>query len=65
VACVLVHAFCNALGFPDLSWLSSASQNPPRRLIIAAAYITGIGLFTAGFYPLTSPHLFGSFFFKK
>lgn len=46
LAVILVHAFCNLLGLPDVSWLSS-SDNPlvRHRWMLLVSYVIGLGGF--------------------
>jgi len=62
VAAFLCHAFCNVLGFPDLSWLRHEDQR--HRFVVGFFYILGVVLFSNLLFPLTSPHLYNSWFFQ-
>lgn len=45
VAVAVCHAFCNAQGLPDLSFLRSSSPLYKRRTILLLAHVAGIALF--------------------
>jgi hypothetical protein len=51
-----VHAFCNLMGFPDISAIASH----PRPGLIRAAFLLGIFLFCVLLRPLTDPGLFAN-----
>ena len=42
-SCVIVHGFCNFMGFPDLVQLMH--QEPKKRLVLSAFFCLGLGLF--------------------
>jgi len=48
---VVAHAFCNAMGFPDVSGL----HLHPRRYVIEVAYVVGIVGFAFLVWPATDP----------
>ena len=50
---VASHAFCNAVGFPDVQ----AAVAHERKAVVLAAYACGIALFTAGLWRVTDPDL--------
>ncbi|KAI8069252.1 CAAX protease self-immunity-domain-containing protein [Gongronella butleri] len=47
--CVLSHAFCNAMGFPDVS--SVAERPPLQRKLIWSTFVLGMLLFACLLYP--------------
>jgi len=53
---VTAHVFCNWMGLPDFA---GAARHPRRRLV-GAAYVAGVGLFAALLFPLTEPRLFSA-----
>ncbi|XXQ37745.1 Farnesylated proteins-converting enzyme 2 [Plasmodiophora brassicae] len=61
ISCFLCHAFCNLMGFPDLSWVSDEKHRRHRALLIVS-YVSGIIIFSVSLAPLTAPHLYGSMF---
>ena len=62
VAAFAAHAFCNTMGFPDLSWTRADSEHASRKHWIALAYLVGIVAFGALLYPLTEPRMYESWF---
>ena len=58
IAPVIVHAFCNFLGFPDFSELLRCQGS--KRVIFCAMYIVGVILFFNFLYPLTEPTLYAN-----
>lgn len=62
IACILVHAFANTMGFPDLSWIGQDPPHPQKKLI-SSLFIGGIVAYILLFMPLTRPDLYGSFFY--
>lgn len=50
------HAFCNIMGFPDLS----AAQAHPRARLISRLYLVGILAFAALVGPLSHPSLYSN-----
>ncbi len=53
---VVIHGFCNFMGFPDFSEL--LTQPPKRRTLLLGAYMLGAGLFSLLLFPLTEPHIY-------
>lgn len=45
LACILQHAFCNYMGFPDLSWTSGK-----HAVTYGVVLLLGVGLFAASLY---------------
>eukprot|EP00455_Lapot_gusevi_P043880 TRINITY_DN540_c0_g1_i1.p1 TRINITY_DN540_c0_g1~~TRINITY_DN540_c0_g1_i1.p1 ORF type:complete len:311 (-),score=43.16 TRINITY_DN540_c0_g1_i1:66-947(-) len=63
IAPMLVHSFCNIMEFPDLSWLFNREH--PHRKEIGIAFVVGIILFAFLLFPMTTPSLYGSWFYKS
>ncbi|OQR97739.1 peptidase family U48 [Achlya hypogyna] len=57
VAIIVVHAFCNVMGFPDLSFVSPDSDLYTYRHSILGVYLVGIVCFSVLLYPVTAPTL--------
>lgn len=55
-SCVIVHGFCNFMGFPDLVEL--IHQEPKRRLVLSGLFFAGLGLFYFALFPATDPNLY-------
>merc|ERR1712012_277410 len=55
-SCVIVHGFCNFMGFPDL--LELYQQEAPKRWILSAFFLLGLGLFYFGLLPATDNDLY-------
>ncbi|XP_006816304.1 CAAX prenyl protease 2-like, partial [Saccoglossus kowalevskii] len=53
---VICHSFCNVMGFPAFSMITSYSQ--PKSVIICLAFILGLICFMFLLFPLTEPSLF-------
>jgi len=62
IACVLVHAFANVMGFPDLSWINQEPPHPQRSILVAL-FVGGLVAEVILFLPLTNPDMYGSFFY--
>lgn len=60
LAVVLVHAFCNMMGVPDLSFLSPRSQLHDFKKVILASFLVGMLSFYLAIMPLTQPDLYSS-----
>jgi len=58
-ACVLVHAFCNYMGFPDFGEVLS-HQSLTKRLTLAGAYVGGLVAFCFLLNPMTEPSLYSN-----
>ena len=56
--CVIVHGFCNFMGFPDLVEL--IHQEPKRRLVLSGLFFAGLGLFYFALFPATEPSLYSN-----
>ena len=56
---VLVHAFCNVMGLPPLSFMHKGHPQHRHRLVLGVVYLFGIGAFVLGLYPLTDAALLG------
>ena len=56
--CVLVHGFCNFMGFPDLVEL--VHQESKKRLILSTLFCVGVGLFYLALFPATNPNLYSN-----
>jgi len=56
-ACVVVHAFCNYMGFPDFGEVLS-HPSPLKRLALAGAYVGGLTAFCFLLKPMTEPSLY-------
>ncbi|XP_037089150.1 CAAX prenyl protease 2-like [Pollicipes pollicipes] len=54
----IAHAFCNHMGFPDLSGL--ASEPEPRRAALVLAYVAGLALWYLVLGALTTPSLYAN-----
>lgn len=63
ISCILVHAFANIMGFPDLTWIN---QNPPhpQKTTITGLFVGGLILYILFFMPLTRPELYDSYFYS-
>ena len=49
VACMLCHAFCNLMEFPDLGWIGDTRHTAhKRRLSVAVVFVAGMLLFGFG-----------------
>jgi len=57
-SCVIVHGFCNFMGFPDLVEL--IHQEPKKRLVLSALFCGGLGLFYLALFPVTEPLLYSN-----
>lgn len=56
-SCVVVHGFCNFMGFPDFGEL--AQQEPKsKRWILSALFLLGLGIFYFGLLPATDNDLY-------
>lgn len=55
-ASVIVHGFCNFMGFPDLIELSN--QEPRKRLFLIFVFVTGLTIFFLLLWPMTEPNLY-------
>ena len=53
---VVVHGFCNFMGFPDFGELFN--QPPRQRLFLSAMFVVGLISFYFLLYPLTEPSLY-------
>jgi len=53
---IVCHAFCNMMGFPDLSWL----EDRKRRVSVGGAYLAGIVVFSFLVVWGTDPALYGN-----
>ena len=53
---ILVHSFCNHMGFPDFG----AVPGHPNARALAAAYLAGIVGFATLLRPLTAPSLYAN-----
>jgi len=62
IACILVHAFANVMGFPDLSWTNQEPPHPQRHILLLL-FVGGVVAYVIMFLPLTNPDLYGSFFY--
>jgi len=60
VAPFLAHSFCNMMGFPDFSLISS---HPYKKLMIALT-IAGVIAFFLLLFPLTNPKTYNSVYFQ-
>ncbi|GAB6031592.1 hypothetical protein CHUAL_009356 [Chamberlinius hualienensis] len=56
IAPLVVHSFCNHMGFPSIDEIPQYSQ--PKRTIVSIAYVTGLLLWCRLLFPLTSPSLY-------
>lgn len=57
-SCVLVHGFCNFMGFPDL--IELMHQEPKKRLVLSILFCTGLGLFYIALFPATDPSFYSN-----
>merc|ERR1711953_719262 len=57
-SCVIVHGFCNFMGFPDLVEL--IHQEPKKRLVLSALFCGGLGIFYLALFPATEPLLYSN-----
>ena len=55
-SCVVVHAFCNFMGFPDIVELLNLP--PTKRGLLSAVYIVGLVSFLGLLPTFTSSHLY-------
>ncbi len=62
MAPVVVHGFCNFMGFPDFA--EAANQPPRLRLVFAALYLAGVAAFFALLYPLTEPKMYHNIIYR-
>ena len=60
---VVVHGFCNFMGFPDVGEL--VAQEPPRkRAALAAVFVVGLVLFFVLLFPMTEPSIYKNELYK-
>lgn len=62
-ACVVVHAFCNFMGFPDFGEVLHQPQTS-RRLAYSAVYVMGLVAFCFLLTPLTDPTIYANQVFR-
>ena len=55
-SCVIVHGFCNFMGFPDLIELHQ--QEPKKRFILSGLFCVGLGIFYLALMPVTDNMLY-------
>lgn len=55
-SCVIVHGFCNFMGFPDLVELYQ--QEPKKRMILTGLFCLGLGIFYLALMPATDNNLY-------
>ena len=55
---VVVHCFCNSMGFPDFAEV--VHKPPKERTLLLALYVCGLGLFGAMLFTLTEPKMYGN-----
>lgn len=58
MACFLPHAFCNTMGFPNLSFVHASHPLYPKRWAIGFMYVVGIFLFFYFVDDVTEPSLY-------
>jgi len=58
-ACVIVHAFCNFMGFPDFGEVVH-QQQLSRKAIYSAVYVVGLVSFCMLLTPLTNPTIYAN-----
>lgn len=56
VAPVVVHGFCNFMGFPDLAEL--LQQEPKKRLILSGFFVLGLIAFYTSLFTFTEPSIY-------
>ena len=61
MAAIVMHVFCNSLGFPRFSWCQRLQT--PRDFVNCIVYFVGLIGFCALFVPWTEPHMFQSPFY--
>ena len=61
-SCIIVHTFCNSMGFPDL--MEVYYQPPLRRAFFSLAYVAGLGTFIKLLPLLTDPALYANDIFR-
>lgn len=59
---VIVHGFCNFMGFPDVSELFN--QQPKTRAILSGLFVLGLILFFFLLFPLTEPSIYKNVLYK-
>ena len=64
ISIFLIHAFCNFMGFPDLSFLSAGHVNYPKRNLIITIYLIGIAIFSLTISFALDSTLYGSWLAK-
>ena len=57
-SCVIVHGFCNFMGFPDL--IELMHQEPKKRLVLSGFFVAGLGLFYLMLKSATNPLLYSN-----
>eukprot|EP00808_Paulinella_micropora_P008366 g79518.t1 len=59
VAPLVVHMFCNYMGFPDTGWITDSSHFAyAHRYVVGAVFLLGIFAFIVSFPYLTAPALY-------
>ncbi|KAG5872674.1 hypothetical protein JTB14_012950 [Gonioctena quinquepunctata] len=53
---VIIHAFCNHMGFPEV--LEIATYQPKKKIIIISLFFVGFGVWCLMLRPLTDPSLY-------
>lgn len=61
-ACVVVHGFCNFMGFPDMVEL--INQEPKKCLVLSLLFCAGLGMFYFLLVPMTTPSLYSNDIYK-
>lgn len=57
-SCVIVHGFCNFMGFPDL--IELLHQEPKKRIVLSGFFCLGLGVFYKLLLTLTQPSLYSN-----
>jgi len=57
-SCVIVHGFCNFMGFPDL--IELLHQEPKKRIVLSGLFCVGLSLFYISLRSATDPGLYNN-----
>lgn len=62
LSAILIHTFCNLLGFPSLSWLRPQHILYDKRIVIGIGFVIGMILFGVGLFEMTDPALYDGWY---